>query len=225
MTIADVDGDKKADLLVTLIHGRADKLGGLRTSLYFFKGPFYVPGTNVLVDSTSRIDTESVALHPRFVDLDGDGDLDYVVDSIRGNIFDLIKRVTGAEPTIWYTAFRFDKAAGRFEKEPTCDVERPYSGPEARSNTFGRSGFCEGDFDGDGVRDLLDLGNLSKVAIWRGTKGDDSFKTPLLAGISAPSNATFAPDAVIADLNGDGRSDAVLWSDHMLFLVVSKGAK
>lgn len=225
ITIADVNGDRKADLLVTLIHGRADKLGGLRTSFYFFPGPFYDAATGALVESSSRIDTESVALHPRFVDLDGDGDLDYVVDSIRGKMFDLIKRVTGAEPTIWYTAFRFDQAAKRFEKEPYCDVERPYSGPEARANTFGRSGFCEGDFDGDGVRDLLDLGNLTKLVILKGTKGDDAFTSPLLAGISAPSNATFVADAVIADLNGDGRSDAVLTSDRTLLLVVSKGAK
>ncbi len=225
ISILDVDGDKRADLLVALTHGRADKLGGLRTSFYFFPGPFYAPDSLALVDSASRIDTESVALHPRFVDLDGDGDLDYVVDSIRGNMLDLIKRVTGAEPTIWYTAFRYDAAARRFEKEPYCDVERPYSGPEARGNTFGRSGYCEGDFDGDGMRDLLDLGNLTKLAILRGTKGDDSFKTPLVAGLSAPSNSTFAAEAITADLNGDGRSDAVVSSDRTLYLVVSKVAK
>jgi hypothetical protein len=210
---------------VTLIHGRADKLGGLRTSFYFFKGPFFAPGTGALVDSSSRIDTESVALHPRLVDLDGDGDLDYVVDSIRGKMLDLIKRVTGAEPTIWYTAFRYDATAGRYEKEPYCDVERPYSGPEARANTFGRSGYCEGDFDGDGVRDLLDLGNLTKFAILRGTKGDDAFKSPLLAAVSAPANASFAAEAVIAELNADGRSDVALFSDRTLYLVLSGGAK
>jgi len=225
LSIADVNADGRADLLVTLIQGRADKVGGLRTSLYCFPGPFYDPSTGALREQVSRLDTESVALHPRFVDLDGDGDLDYVADSIRGNMLDLIKRVTGSEPTITFTAFRFDRASGGYEKEPCCVVERPYSGPEARSNSFGRSGFFEGDFDGDGVRDLLDLGNLTKALVFRGTKGDDMYKQGLVAGPSAPSGAAFASDAVIADLNGDGRSDAVLWIDDTLHLLASKGAR
>ena len=104
-------------------------------------------------------------------------------------------------------------------------IERPYSGPEARSNTFGRSGFFEGDFDGDGVKDLLDLGNLTKALVFRGTKGDDMYKQGLVAGPVAPANSAFASDAVIADLNGDGRSDAVLWSDETLYLLVSRRAR
>ena len=225
LSIADVNGDGKADLLVTLIQGRADKVGGLRTSLYCFPGPFYDPATGALREPVSRLDTESVALHPRFADLDGDGDLDYVADSIRGNMLDLIKRVTGSEPSITFTAFRFDKAAGAYEKEPSCVVERPYSGPEARSNSFGRSAFSEGDFDGDGVKDLLDLGNLTKAVVLRGTKWEDSWKHPLVEGPVAPAGAAFASDAVIADLNGDGRSDAVLWVDDTLHLLVSRGAR
>ncbi len=148
-----------------------------------------------------------------------------MADSIRGNMLDLIKRVIGSEPTITFTAFRFDKAAGAYEKEPCCVVERPYSGPEARSNQFGRSGFFEGDFDGDGVKDLLDLGNLTKSVVLRGTKGEDMYKQALVAGPVAPAGAAFASDAVIADLNGDGRSDAVLWIDDTLHLLVSKGAR
>jgi hypothetical protein len=51
------------------------------------------------------------------------------------------------------------------------------------------------------------------------------FKEGLVAGPVAPANSAFASDAVIADLNGDGRSDAVLWVDDTLYLLVSKGAK
>jgi hypothetical protein len=225
LTLADVDGDRVTDLLVTVVQGRADKVGGLRTALYHVPGPILDPATGALRAAKGRIDTESVALHPAFADLDGDGALDYVADSIRGSTFDLVRRVMGAEPEITFTAFRFDRAAGTFERSPFATVARPYASAQARGNTFGRSGFFEGDFDGDGVRDLLDLGNLTGVAVWRGAKGEGAFTEPLVRRVAVGKDRTLAPDAVLDDLNGDGRTDAVLWSEDALFLVVSKGAR
>ena len=58
LTVADVDGDGKADLLVTQVRGRADKVGGLRTSLFHYPGPFIDPATGALVPPKGRIDTE-----------------------------------------------------------------------------------------------------------------------------------------------------------------------
>ncbi len=224
LSVADVDGDRKADLLVTLVQGRADKVGGLRTAFYYFPGPFVGPD-GTLVEPKARLDTESVALHPRFVDVDGDGRLDYVADSIRGNTLDLIQRVMGKEPDITFTIFRFDAAAGTFERTPYVTKKLPYSGGEARGNTFGRSGWFEGDFDGDGVKDLLDLGNLTGVAIWKGGRGDGAFEEPLLKRVAVDKDKPLLSDAVVADLNADGRADAVLWTEDALYLVVSKGAR
>jgi hypothetical protein len=223
LSVADVDGDGKADLLVTMVQGRADKVGGLRTSLFHLPGPFVDPATGRLVPVKGRLDTESVALHPRFVDVTGDGKLDYVADSIRGTMLDLIKRVMGAEPEITYTVVRFDPAAGGFEKAPYVTFARAYAAAQARSNTFGRSGFFEGDFDGDGVRDLLDLGNLKSLGVWRGADDEDAFK-PVLLPRTPVAAGELAPDAVIADLDGDGRSDAVVWADDLLHVVASKEA-
>jgi hypothetical protein len=130
----------------------------------------------------------------------------------------------GREPTIWHTVFRFDGKANAYEKKPWASVERPYSSDEAKGNTFGRSGFFEGDFDGDGVKDLLDLGNLTGVTILAGTKsGEDAFTREILP--HTKFDKALKADAVIADLDGDGRSDAVLWNDDGLVLVISGGAK
>ncbi len=224
LTIADVDGDGKADLLVTLVQGRADRLGGLRTSLYRFPGPFFDEKTSALVEPQSRLDTESVALHAGFVDVDGDGKLDYVADSIRGNVGDLIARIMGREPTTWYTVFRFDPEKRAFERKPFASVERPYPADEAKGNRFGRTGWLDGDFDGDGVTDLLDLGNLHSVTILAGTKsGEGAFTREILP--KTTFDKPLATDAVIADLDGDGVSDAVLWNDDGLILIVSGRGK
>ena len=221
LSLADVDGDGKVDLLVTLVQGRADKIGGLRTSLYHYAGPFRDEKTGALAEPRVRLDTESVALHPRFIDLDGDGKLDYVCDSIRGNLRDIVQRALGIrEPEITYTAFRFSAAKGTFESEPYATVVRPYPGSEARANTLGRTGFVEGDFDGDGVKDLLDLGSLKTVAIFQGTRDDTSWTKPLLKPTEV--GETLVADAVVADLDGDGKADAAVWSATSLYLVVSR---
>jgi hypothetical protein len=224
--VADVDRDGKADLLATMVQGRADKVGGLRTSLYHYAGPVLGP-TGSLSPPRTRIDTESVALHPRFRDVDGDGRLDYVADSIRGNLFDLIQRVMGKEPEITYTAYRFDPARGTFEGSPYATFERPYSASEARGNRFGQSGWFDGDFDRDGHADFLDLGNLTGVEVLRGVRGASvasggkaSFDVPLVRRVRVPK--ALASDALVVDLDGDRASDAVLWAEDTLYLVVPR---
>ena len=190
---------------MTLVQGRADKVGGpAHVASTTSPGPSSTRRRARSCEPKGRLDTESVALHPRFVDVDGDGRLDYVADSIRGNTLDLIKRVMGEEPDITFTVFRFDAAAGTFERTPYVTKQRPYCGGEARGNTFGRSGFFEGDFDGDGVKDLLDLGNLTGVAIWKGGREEGAFEEALLKRVAVEKDKTLVADAVVADLNGDG---------------------
>ena len=44
----------------------------------------------------------------------------------------------------------------------------------------------------------------------------------LLEAAAVPGE-TLAADALVADLDADGRADAVLWTDRTMFLVVPKG--
>ena len=178
--LADVNADGKADLLVSLLVGRRDKLGTLKTILFYYPGPFG-DATTGLVTPAARLDTESVALHPVFVDLDGDKKLEYVGDSIRGTKGDLMARLLGRDPEITLVGFRYDGT--NYARTPYFTVKRTYALSQAMSNAFGRSLHVEGDFDGDGLRDLLDLGNLSGVEILRGErlgKNRFTFRTPLM---------------------------------------------
>jgi hypothetical protein len=95
--------------------------------LFHYPGPFRDAESGALVKPKTRIDTQSIVLHPLFVDLDGDGALDYVGDSIRGTMVDLIARLMGQEPKITFVGFRFDKALGTFRETPWFTTERMYA--------------------------------------------------------------------------------------------------
>ncbi len=223
---ADVNGDGFTDLLVTLITGKRTRLESLRTILFHYPGPFRDPKTGGLVTPRARLDTESIVLHPTFVDLDGDGKLDYVGDSIRGNRLDIIARLLGKDPTITFVGFRFDPKAGTFENAPYFTIQREYASAEALSNRFGRSADFAGDFDGDGHTDLLDLGNLEGVEVLRGVasgKGAATFAESFVPRIPVKEGLT--ADSLVVDLNGDGRADAVLWSKTSLYFLISKGSR
>ena len=219
----DVDGDGTTDLLVTVITGVRTNLLSIRTILFHYPGPFRDKDTGKLVKPAARLDTQSIVLHPQFIDLDGDGAKEYVGDSIRGTMIDLIARLMGQDPKITFVAFRFDKKAKTFAGAPWFTVERLYASKEALNNTFGRSGWFEGDFDGDGRRDLLDLGNLTSVQVLSGAGDAPTFTSALVPPV--PVKDGLAADAQVADLNADGRADAVLWSGDKVFVILSKGAR
>lgn len=220
LQIEDVDGDGIADLLVTVITGVRTNLLSIRTVLFHYPGPFRTQEGG-LVAPAARIDTQSIVLHPQFVDLDGDGAKDYVGDSIRGTMLDLIARLMGQDPKITFVAFRFDKQRGTFAGTPWFTVERMYASKEALDNTFGRSAWFDGDFDGDGRRDLLDIGNLTSVQVHSGAGSPPTFTQALVPPVPVKEGLT--ADAQVADLNADGRADAVLWADDKIFVVLSKG--
>jgi hypothetical protein len=86
------------------------------------------------------------------------------------------------------------------------------------------------DFDGDGLKDLLDLGNLTGVEVLgarrraAGAVGDPvQFTESLVPRI--PVEKGLSAGALHADLTGDGRIDVVLWNDEEVFVLAPKAAR
>ncbi|MGE0191028.1 MAG: hypothetical protein AB7T63_03210 [Planctomycetota bacterium] len=230
LQLADVDGDGASDLLVTLITGRTDKLGSLKTILFQYPGPLRAPGRTELGAPRARIDTPSVVLHPVFEDLDGDGALDYIGDSIRdANLVGLAARMLGKDPPLTLEAFRFDKEVGAFETVPHLRVERLYPSSEALGNRFRANAFFGADLDGDGKKDLLDLGTLGTVTVLGAGPATQRGGTPwtferTIVG-PLPVEGPLEPAARFGDLDGDGATDVALFGGSRVYLLVSGGKR
>ncbi len=228
--LEDVDGDGAADLIVTLITGRTDRLGSLKTILFHYAGPLRAPERTELGTPRGRIDTPSVVLHPVFTDLDGDGALDYAGDSIRdANLVGLAARMLGKDPPLTLEAFRFDRAAGTFATTPHWRTERLYPGSEALGNRFRANAYFGGDLDGDGRRDLVDLGNLTTATVLAesaaaaGASAPRSFDRTIVGPLPVPGG--LEPAARFGDLNGDGRPDVALFGGANVYLLVGGAAR
>jgi len=158
--------------------------------------------------------------HPAFADWDGDGALDWIVEST--GLFDggprewAARLLTGRRIAHRVRVYR--QTGAGFEAEPSVDLTATFELEEALVNegpvstiyrTHGE-GRCNllGDVDGDGYNDAVVRVRLNEVAVYR--LGPDAGTPP------APAwTAPIAGDERlrVADINADGRADLVMQPD------------
>ena len=163
----------------------------------------------------------SVSFRPScsFTDFNGNGRLDMVTESsglFAGGVREMVSRLTSARTVEHSVRIHLQDSTGRFPQQPDItgafriDLEQaPVRGGE-RFRRYQASELFDitGDFDGDGIRDVVVQEDARTLRVYRGTS-DGFDKRPLMTARMEP-HWRFAVD----DVDGDGRSDIVFrWMD------------
>ena len=212
LTLEDVDGDGRADLLVTRTLGELGVFQTMRTQQLVFCAKD--DGTWDERRPAAVLNLKGITDDPTLVDWDGDGRKDLVLSSYRMDMFTNVRRAIAESLTITYMIFRqTDDAEARFRDEPDLvfDVEVPLEVLQTRGGH--QAVILRADLDGDGIHDMIsrrpdgglqvELGVVSKGFFGGTTLGFDRERPIRLAvGRTEPPR--------VVDLDGDGKHKLVL---------------
>lgn len=217
--VADLNKDGVADFVVSRTEGNIGLWDTLTTSQLIYYGRKGSAGFDPKPDQV--ISSAGVSIVPRVIDFDGDGFLDLLVSSYRTDLLSNIKNAVLNSARVSY--FLFIMEDGKYSRNPTVtrDVDLDFKvlergGVEARA-------YFDGDFDGDGVKDLLAIEESAKIRAYKGTRTSSSFftkgtyefsSTPMLEIALRAGN-----DISILDLDHDGRFEIVIPGSQAIHVV------
>lgn len=170
-------------------------------------------------ESIFSVRTQAYRPRSSFVDFDGDGRLDMVVEStaaLEGGIRETLTRLL-TRKTLEHEIRVYRQAAGRFVGAPVLQrrVTIRFSRAPFRNDPFfqryqaGELVDLTGDFNGDGRRDLVVQGSEDRIDVFLNYGG--TFSGTPAHSLSVPHGSRFG----IVDVDADGRSDIVVhWREE-----------
>ncbi len=222
--LMDVNGDHSVDMVVAYTHGDIGVFESIVTQVLVFLGRKGQPYSNT---PDQIINLSGVSIDPRVVDINKDGALDLVVSSLRTDLFAGLKGAALRSVSVTYYIYLFQPKEGRFSGSPdySRDVSIPTKALEQGGTEIPRIYF-DGDFDGDGMLDMVTVSGQGRLGIYPGRKsfgimhsGGFAYKKDELLLV----NLKDAPRGIdVRDLNGDGRSDFVLRHTSRLEVFLSR---
>lgn len=222
--LVDVNGDHAVDMVVAYTHGDIGVFESIMTQVLVFFGRKDRPYGRV---PDQIINLSGVSIDPRTVDVNKDGCADLVVSSLRTDLFAGLKGAALKAVSVSYYIYLYDKEAGRYSESPdySRDVSIPTKALEQGGSDVPRIYF-EGDFDNDGMLDMVTVSGQGRLGIYLGRKsfgimhsGGFAYKKDefLLAQLKD------TPRWVdIEDLNHDGKSDLILRGTSRIEVFLSK---
>lgn len=227
LQFADLNGDRRLDLLVTRIHGEIGVFESMQTDLYAFFGHGAQPFAPA-PDQTLRIN--GVSIPPQFVDVNADGRQDLVCSALRTDLWKNLGTALLRRFEITYYLYQFGagRKPDRYPEHPSFDwtVSVSTEAMEKGGTNLPRCYFG-GDFDGDKRLDLAQITGEGRLAIRRGRVG--------VAGIFRSSTIDYTKDEIftgdvgsvkgvdLLDLDGNGCCDGVFRYNDSVRVYLSKG--
>ncbi len=205
----DLNADGVCDLVVSHTEGNIGLWETLTTSQLVYFGRKGSAGFDTTPDQV--VSSVGISIVPRAIDFDGDGLLDLQVSSYRTDLLSNVRNAILNSARITYFLFVMD--GGRFPQNATVERSIEIDFKVLEKGGIEPRAYFSGDFDGDGVKDLLAVEEESLTKAFRGSvraatlltrAGYDFDKSPFMSIALRATN-----DLEISDLDGDRRSEIV----------------
>jgi hypothetical protein len=198
--VADLNGDGRADLILTKMIGRVTDRR-LVTMVYLNRDG------SLPSRPDARFEQEGFGTTLLVKDLNGDGKQDLIFPLVKIGVANIIRNLLSNRVDVSLFAYLY-REQGIYRASP--DWIRSFSYQIDMSDGVMLEGAwpnIEGDFDGDGKADLLVARN-DEIAIYLATPGMFFAREPAVR-----LSIKTSPHLLVQDLRHQGRADIVMWSE------------
>jgi len=212
--LQDVDGDGKADLLISHIAGNFTEA---RTETYLYLNR---DGSFDFGSPTRSFVTESSLGADLLIDIDGDGRPEMIRGGIPFGVFELVEALVTQAIDVNLEVYRYIPGKG-LEKKPSQKLKLDIP---INFDTMRPEGFiarAHSDLNGDGTPDFLRSGGGDAIEVYLGGTGREWRKR------SASQPLDTEGIARVDDWNGDGLNDVLIFDpsheDAVIRLAINRG--
>jgi len=218
LTPVDVNGDKFADMILTLTKGTG-KFLERKIKIFIFLNR-QTPDAPFSPQPDQTITVDGITPGVNIEDVNGDGRGDLLFSSIRVGFWNIVKNLISKRVDL-DTSIYLMRSDNQYPTQPDFHQKTSYRIDLTHGIRFhGTWPTLGGDFTGDGHRDLL-IARDEKIAIYPKSQEGDLFSKPL-----TQSDVFTSPYMHIVDLNGDGRDDLLFYekkTDGKISILLNTG--
>ena len=218
LTPVDVNGDKFADMILTLTKG-TDKFLERKIVIFIFLNQ-QNPDAPFSPQPDQTITVDGITPGVKIEDINGDGRGDLIFSSITVGFWNIVKNLISKKVNL-DTSIYLLRSDNRYPTQPDFHQKTSYRIDLTHGIRFhGTWPTMGGDYTGDGQRDLL-IARDEKITIYPKNSNGDLFAKPL-----TQSGVYTSPFMHIVDLNRDGRDDLLFYEkdrDEKISILLNTG--